>query len=242
MSARWIKVAVGFWAHPKVLAAGRDAAVLHLVAIDHCAQNLSDGFVTATSLQHLCTLGHVKPKCADKLVEVGLWETVPNGWQIHDYLDFQQSRASVERERDAARDRMRAVRSRDVRTNTERTGPDVRAKFANKTETETETETRSTYRDLDTQDRQTYRGEQSSSGLVHEALELAVTAELANRDINRPVANRDRWALGYRSNKLTECADLIDAWTTAHPNGTARALAIEVFGANPLHLPTEAAS
>jgi hypothetical protein len=74
-----------------------------------------------------------KPKDARDLIAAGLWVKVPDGWQIHDFLDRNPSREKVEAERAAARKRVADARAKkagssaDVRANTERTSDGVTA-------------------------------------------------------------------------------------------------------------------
>ena len=68
-----------------------------------------------------------------RLVETGLWEEVPGGYQIHDYLQYQPSKAKVMAERAAAQERMarrrKEMRSEDVRANIGGTSDELREKF-----------------------------------------------------------------------------------------------------------------
>ena len=103
----WVKVSDGLATHPKVLAAGQAAAWLHVAGLCYAAQHLTDGAIPDSSLSGLgqFTRGRVR-KLADRLVEVGLWERNGAGYAIHDYLDYNPSRSSVEERRKAARERM----------------------------------------------------------------------------------------------------------------------------------------
>ncbi|MGE4160667.1 MAG: hypothetical protein AB7G23_02950 [Vicinamibacterales bacterium] len=56
--------------------------------------NLTDGFIPDSVLPHL---GVAKPEpLAAKLTAARLWDRVEGGWQIHDYLQHNNSRAHVE--------------------------------------------------------------------------------------------------------------------------------------------------
>jgi len=114
----WVRIDDGFPGHPKVLKAGGDAAWLHVCALAYCNHYLTDGFIPTAMLSRLSD--RKRPTAlAARLVEVGLWEEAQTGWQIHDFLEYQSSKASVEAERLKARERMANARasSPNVRAN-----------------------------------------------------------------------------------------------------------------------------
>ena len=85
----WVKLDDGFADHPKVLAVSGDAVLLHL------------------ALSQLTRFSKPKAaKLAAKLVEVGLWERNGAGYAIHDYLEYNPSKKSLDEKRKAARERM----------------------------------------------------------------------------------------------------------------------------------------
>lgn len=105
----WVRLDEHFPEHRKILAAGGDAAWLHVCAISYAARNLTDGHIPATVLDRLSDRRH-PAKLAARLVEVGLWQLAPDGWMIHDFLDYQPSAAKVREGRDAAAERQRRAR------------------------------------------------------------------------------------------------------------------------------------
>lgn len=105
----WVKLDDGFAEHPKIEEAGPLAGFLHVAALCYCNRQLTDGFVPENKVGRLASIPSVKRHVA-ALVSVGLWHQVDGGYQIHDYLDFQPSRAKVEQEREEARKRMAAAR------------------------------------------------------------------------------------------------------------------------------------
>jgi hypothetical protein len=70
------------------------------------------------------------PRLASTLVEVGLWEVSEGGYQFHDWDDYNPTRVEVKADREAARERMKRLRSREVRPNNKRTSAEVPPKFA----------------------------------------------------------------------------------------------------------------
>ena len=88
----WVRFDDGFMRHPKVLAAGRDARDLYIAAMFHCGTHLTDGFIMAPALPLIAAEAGVPydeantQALASRLVEVGLWQMVQGGYQVHDYL------------------------------------------------------------------------------------------------------------------------------------------------------------
>ena len=102
----WVKLDDGFADHPKVLNAGPTAAWLYIEGLCYAARYLTDGAILDSSLGGLgqLTRGRAR-KLADRLVEVGLWEKNGAGYSIHDYLEYNPSRAQVLDDRQIARRR-----------------------------------------------------------------------------------------------------------------------------------------
>ena len=109
----WIAVYDDYFTHPKILAVGERAAYEHLRAISWSRRQMTDGFIEKTARKAL----NFDAKTIEKLVTAGLWITQPNGWQIHDYADCQQTREEVEGQRKASVERQR--RSRENRKDKE---------------------------------------------------------------------------------------------------------------------------
>ena len=93
----------GFPDHPKVRDLSDTAYRLHSSGILHCARWLTDGHVTASVIGDL--LRRSTPKRRDaalrELLDSGLWRELMPGalYEIHDYLDWNDSRARVEARR-----------------------------------------------------------------------------------------------------------------------------------------------
>jgi hypothetical protein len=99
----WAKLDDGFMTHPKALAAGKDGRALFIAGLLYAARELTDGAISDTALPLIATAAEVRGKAtAAKLVAVGLWETAGEGWQIHDYHDYNPS-ADAERSKRRAR-------------------------------------------------------------------------------------------------------------------------------------------
>lgn len=87
----WVRIEDTFYDHPKVLAAGLAAIGLHVVALCYCNSKLTDGAVPKAAVR---LLGGTTAQAA-RLVAAGLWQSTDDGWLIHDFLDYNPSRASV---------------------------------------------------------------------------------------------------------------------------------------------------
>lgn len=119
----WAKLDDGFPDHGKVNEISHGAFRLHVSAICHSSRVLSDGFVSAAWAPRL--MPGFKPGFVKELVAVGLWEEAQNGWQIHDYLDYNPSAEEVKADREEAAQRMRRLR-KDRKRSPERSGERAR--------------------------------------------------------------------------------------------------------------------
>jgi hypothetical protein len=100
----WARVDDTLHSHPKAVDAGLEAMGLWVLALSYCGAYLTDGHVKRSAAARLA--GDCLTALADILVRVRLWEVHPSGdgWQVHDYLDFNPSREQVLAERDAKRE------------------------------------------------------------------------------------------------------------------------------------------
>jgi hypothetical protein len=113
---------LGFTRHRKVFRLSDAAFRLWASAIDYSREQRTDGVIEPADLVAIPrgTAGSWKPAVAAELVTAGLWhKRVGGGWQIHDFLDWQDSSVEANRKREQARERMRRVRANSTRTNAE---------------------------------------------------------------------------------------------------------------------------
>jgi hypothetical protein len=108
----WSKVCDSLHGHPKAMDAGLEAMGLWVLALSYCGAYLTDGHVKRSAAARLA--GGRLDDLADALVRVGLWELHPtgDGWQIHDYLDFNPDGETVRRDREQGRKRAAASHQR----------------------------------------------------------------------------------------------------------------------------------
>lgn len=108
----WLRLDDEMGEHRKVrraMKASRAAIALHTFGLLHCARYLTDGFVEEAYVDDVCDDARMTPRerraAIDALEQHDLWSRVDGGWRIHDYLDYNPSRAEVEdkRRRDADR-------------------------------------------------------------------------------------------------------------------------------------------
>jgi len=129
-----VKLHDNFATHLKVLAAGEDAAWLFVSGLLFCSANETDGRIPTSALRMLTAKKDAKT-LARILVREGMWEETSTGWLVHDYLQYQRSKAQIEADREANRKRVAKHRSKGITatiTNGHVTEPD--------TEVDTDTE------------------------------------------------------------------------------------------------------
>lgn len=103
----WARIDDNLPFHPKVVQAGNEAMGLWVRALSWSAGQLTDGKVPAKMLPVFAGT----EANASELVEAGLWHETFEGYEFHDWNQYQISRAEVEAKREEARERMRKVRS-----------------------------------------------------------------------------------------------------------------------------------
>ena len=125
----WVKLDDAILDNPKILEAGPLGFALHVAAICYCARNLTDGFLPTPKAASLLDLSgvhcdHANPcgraaygrptgmsggvvdvaDVIEMLVELGLWHRVDGGFEVHDFLEYNPSRAKVEADRQQAKE------------------------------------------------------------------------------------------------------------------------------------------
>ena len=99
----WVKVDDHWPQHPKALAAGKDGRALILGAWCWTASNQTDGVIPREAVGGIAGFADVGDIQAtvDRLVAVGLWKPQLEGFEVHDWLTYNVSRADYERRRAA---------------------------------------------------------------------------------------------------------------------------------------------
>lgn len=102
----WGRLDDGLYDHPKLDDLGRDRLAgvgLWTLAISWSNRRLTDGLVP---LDRIRLLGGT-PALADRLVAAGLFDRHPDGYVVHDFLAFNESREQIEARRESDRKRKR---------------------------------------------------------------------------------------------------------------------------------------
>lgn len=110
MSATWFKFYNDLVDDPRYVALSDAAWTLHIHGMAYCSKNLTDGVIPRGMIRRLC--GTKDPmKAAKELVAAGMWAEDGDGWEVVDYLKGQRSKAQVEAERKANREKMADYRA-----------------------------------------------------------------------------------------------------------------------------------
>ena len=123
-SSTYLRLYDDFAEHPKVLRLSDRALRVHIAALCYSSRNATNGHIPKKAL---ASFGGT-PKHSAELTGLNIWEPGDGGWVIHDYLEYQRSKAQIDAEREAARKRMGQNRKRsgEVRANIERSSGEVR--------------------------------------------------------------------------------------------------------------------
>jgi hypothetical protein len=109
----WFKVDDRYWSHPKVMCLTTSARGVWLSAGSWAAAYLTDGHVPSRILFAIIPEPRSKVMAAaSELVAAGLWTVVDDGWQFHDWDDYQPTKEMVDAVRHADAERKR--RGRDT--------------------------------------------------------------------------------------------------------------------------------
>ena len=107
----WVRIDEHAMEHPKVAGLSDGAFRLWVVGLVYCQKFLTDGVITDVAQRGL--RGYtVKRK--DELVVAGLWDAADAGVTIHDFLDWNASRASVLNSREQSRQRLQKHKEKRV--------------------------------------------------------------------------------------------------------------------------------
>ncbi|HEY7467201.1 MAG TPA: hypothetical protein VIB47_10980 [Dehalococcoidia bacterium] len=88
----WVKVDDAMPRHPKLIGLGKDRLACQGLWLDgmcYASHYLTDGIVPDGALQKGTA------RYAERLVTAGLWDRIDGGYRIHDYLEYQPSKADV---------------------------------------------------------------------------------------------------------------------------------------------------
>lgn len=118
----WVKLDDNILDHPKFIGLDNDALVLWLSCLTYCNRQKNDGALSFAVVEALAARRGLNGVDPHALVAAGLWESTETGFVIHDYLDYQPSRASLAADRVGAAERKRRSRARHGVTGHDVTG------------------------------------------------------------------------------------------------------------------------
>lgn len=118
-----------FYDHPKTIGMDDSATALWVRAGSYSAAKLTDGFIADAALS---LLSRCPAEAASELVERGLWRKVRGGYRFHEWSHRNLTRARVESDRAADRNRKRQTRQagtngKEPQVNPQVVHPDVGA-------------------------------------------------------------------------------------------------------------------
>jgi hypothetical protein len=120
----WVRIDENAMEHPKVAALPDGAFRLWVTGLAYCQKFLKDGFISDVAMKGL--RGYTAAR-RDALVTCGLWDAVDGGAQVHDYLEWNESRAHVLNSREQARERLKKHKEKRVANPVANAHPTVRA-------------------------------------------------------------------------------------------------------------------
>lgn len=135
----WVRLDDGAPGHRKIVGLSDAAFRLWIVGLTHCNQQANDGRFSAHAARIM--FGYLaSPELGRgaiaELCTAGLWAETADGYEVHDYLEYQPSQAERASANKAAAERMRKMRAakhgvrEPLQRNTVRTSEEVPAKFS----------------------------------------------------------------------------------------------------------------
>ena len=98
----WARLDDNIAHHPKILRAGPEAAFFWVLCLTYSQRFLTDGHVPDAALGAVGSWPAARARqLAAKLVQVRLLERCSNGYQVHDYLQYNKPAVVARAERDA---------------------------------------------------------------------------------------------------------------------------------------------
>jgi hypothetical protein len=105
----WVRIDENAMDHPKIGGLPDGAFRLWVQGLAYCQKYLTDGVISDVAVKGLRAYS---PKRRAELVAATLWESAVSGVQVHDYLQWNESRANVMKTREQARERIRRLRGK----------------------------------------------------------------------------------------------------------------------------------
>jgi DnaD/phage-associated family protein len=98
----WARIDDKLLDNTKVREAGKDAAYLYLSGLIYASNQMTDGKIMDSALSLVAFKGWIKnfERHADTLVRCDLWDRIEGGYSIHDYTEYNPTKAEVEAARE----------------------------------------------------------------------------------------------------------------------------------------------
>lgn len=112
VAVMWLRFDDNYPNHPKVIGLSSHAFTLNTCAICYAGRHHTDGFLPAAVVPRLWHFerGVSVSRLVRELLDARLWEEVPGGYRVHDFLDYQPSAHELD------------VKAADLRTRVVRAG------------------------------------------------------------------------------------------------------------------------
>ena len=85
----WVRIEEDFYGNRKVLAVSAETVGVFVLSLSWCNHQKTDGFIWRPALPFI----KAKPRNIRELVKVEMWLPVKDGWEIHDYAEYQRTAA-----------------------------------------------------------------------------------------------------------------------------------------------------
>lgn len=90
----WANFDDGYADHPKIIGLSDGAFRLHASSVLYCSRYLTDGFIPKPQVSKL--IPTFRAAYVNELIKSGLWVAEGGGYYVHDYLQWNRSKAEIE--------------------------------------------------------------------------------------------------------------------------------------------------
>lgn len=117
----WVKLDDRFFTHPKIIDLSKDAKLVFLAGLTLASCQLTNGFLSDATVRAIMALVNIRrqnvSKIEHELDTKSLWKRVQDGYEIHDYLDYNPSSEQVREKRERTATRVAEWRKRNEGSN-----------------------------------------------------------------------------------------------------------------------------
>lgn len=108
----WVKIDDRFFHHRKIIDLSDKARLTFLAALCHCNENMTDGFISSNAARSILGFLGAPKKVTAELTDAGLWHKRADGFDVHDYLEYQPTAEQERKRRADTKERVRNLRQR----------------------------------------------------------------------------------------------------------------------------------